>query len=598
MRTHCRALAWVFALVAPAGCIEVPSLQLVGHTDDVGTLGDARSEDGTTSGSDARGREPDVAVVGPADATTPRADAALGPELDAARPTPDATPPPADGVVRPPDAGRLPLDAATPAPDAALARDGAIVPVDAEPAPDAAPRLDAATPAIDAAPGPDAASPPPDADRQPDAAPPAPDAAPPAPDAAPPAPDAAPPPPDAVLPPPPPRIVVVVGEVVGGGFGTTVAVVADVTGDGFVDVVVGAPASANAAGHIYLLDGRTGDLVRSAAGAEPGDRFGASLLVGHLVPGAEMSLGVGAPAAQNGRGRLSVLSLPDLRDAASSIAGDQGTSALGTTLVPQVCGGATVCIAAPQGGAFNAPRVSFYQAIDAGGLPRLERTDRFLDPTLPLLGPFGAAAIGAPRSNRGAYEDLIVSGRSVGTAEVRRYDTAGDLNHIARYTNAGSDTFGTALAVLPGGANDSARLLVGDPGDHGGRVAWFERDATNEVHELSVDRPATPGALAYGTSVAVLPNFPALGATTGVCVGAPGDVNHDGVVECRDTAVDALPLVLGSPSPGDAFGQALAASTVVDPDGTVLLVVGAPRAGAGGPGTSGSVSLVHLTPAR
>lgn len=71
------------------------------------------------------------------------------------------------------------------------------------------------------------------------------------------------------------------GENPGDCFGYAVAVMGDIDGDGIVDLAVGAPEYDDQvnveAGAVYLLSGRTGAILRRAAGDATGARFGASV---------------------------------------------------------------------------------------------------------------------------------------------------------------------------------------------------------------------------------------------------------------------------------------------------------------------------------
>jgi len=98
-------------------------------------------------------------------------------------------------------------------------------------------------------------------------------------------------------------------------FGYAVAGGEDLDGDGVPDLVIGAPTGEPAAGCVQARSGRSGAVLWTAGGSEPGERFGHSLdLLGDLDGDGRAEVVVGAPyadAAGTNAGRVVVLSGAD-----------------------------------------------------------------------------------------------------------------------------------------------------------------------------------------------------------------------------------------------------------------------------------------------
>ncbi len=94
-------------------------------------------------------------------------------------------------------------------------------------------------------------------------------------------------------------------------FGFAVASIPDINADGRADLVVGAPGAASLAGAVFVLDGFTGSLLFVDVGTAPGDRLGFSVAGLHDLDGdGFQDLIVGAPFASSpgiaGHGRANI----------------------------------------------------------------------------------------------------------------------------------------------------------------------------------------------------------------------------------------------------------------------------------------------------
>ncbi len=105
------------------------------------------------------------------------------------------------------------------------------------------------------------------------------------------------------------------GDSAGDWFGFSVDVAGDVDGDGFDDVVVGSPLGTPPEGSAYVVSGRTGAYLFVWSGDAPGDRFGHAVCGAGDVNGDGVpDLAVGAPVADGGgvfAGRVCVFSGAD-----------------------------------------------------------------------------------------------------------------------------------------------------------------------------------------------------------------------------------------------------------------------------------------------
>jgi hypothetical protein len=397
----------------------------------------------------------------------------------------------------------------------------------------------------------------------------------------------------------------VAGPLPGGRFGTSIVVVADQNGDAAADVVVGAPnIDRLGGGTLYLLDGRTGAVLDQVAGDPDMDGFGAAVAALDLLGDGSLDVVVGAPQAQNGRGRLEAYGLPGFSPK-GDFTGDQGPGAFGHAMMPTVRGDnrRTLAVAVTAPGQVFSPRIYVMDGQqDAPGVFDLTRLTRLnVDP---IWIDFGRALTVIPSVRAGQPDDFIVSALTPLTREGRilRFNRASDNDLLSDY-RPDDITWGSglALAVL---TSPSRVVFAGDPDGGAGRVSAFPVDEDGIVHPIgTLEAPAD--TVQFGASLLAVPAWPAAGpadvGTPALCVGAPGDEDVGGRVVCLGFTAgfggmggppEALFTIDGAA--GTGFGAVLAAAPAPDADGSWLLVIGAPAFEAGPPEVAGGLHLVRF----
>ena len=388
----------------------------------------------------------------------------------------------------------------------------------------------------------------------------------------------------------------------GGRFGTAVAVLGDVDGDGRSDYAVSSPGE----GRVLVLSGADGATLRAVS---PGEAF---------APGA-----LAAPGDLDGDRRPDLVVFDEADAQVSALSGASGaplwsTQISGNSPTFSVGGGAALAVLGDVDGD-GRPDVAL-------GVPEAETSPRGAGRVYVLSGSTGATlyATASPGpEHRGGFGAAIAPlgdvdsdgrpdfavgapGETAGGAgrAGRAHVVSGADGRVVRTLTAPTPTpfaeFGSALArVVVGG---ETRLVVGAPADavetlfgpeRAGRV-YVVAPASGEVVFATASHLAT-GSARFGASVAALADVDGDGQPE-VAVGEPGQ----GRAYVLSAATGRPVGTLTAPAPfstSSGFGSALGAGDL-DGDGHPDLLVGAPDSEVDDMRGAGRAYVVSFRPAR
>jgi hypothetical protein len=330
------------------------------------------------------------------------------------------------------------------------------------------------------------------------------------------------------------------GTAAGQLFGSAVAGIGDVNGDGTADLLVGAPGLQQAVGRARVHSGSSGALLHVLQGGQPGDRFGASVAVTDDLDGDGVpDVLIGAPGS-DGAG------VPPLVDAGAAWIFSGGSGFLLHV--------------------FHGEHAGDMLGAAVGGKPA---DPLFADeePTV-LIGCTQEGVTGGAgllRVHAGAAGNWALRFAAAGTAAGDRF--GGSVSPVGDLDADGAGD------VLVGGSG-YARLLSGATGT---LLALFSGSAVSQ----------------YGASVAGVGDVNGDG-TADVAVGEPGaDLAglDAGAVHVYSGTTHAELHAVHGPQPHAAAGRSLAAAGDVNGDLLADVAVGAPGHGASGVDPGGVFTL-------
>jgi hypothetical protein len=322
----------------------------------------------------------------------------------------------------------------------------------------------------------------------------------------------------------------------GGEYGDSVALVGDINGDGYPDVLVGAPdedvAAIDEAGRVYVYSGRTGNIIRihTSPAAEVVGWFG------------EVVLGL---SDINGDGRADY----------AIAAPNQGVNVEGDLYVYS---GATGALIYQLNGWFyrSFGRLSLVPDCTGDGLPEL---------AIGYSGPGDYASVRVYQAKNGLLWKTL-------TSPIPSNDPS---------------SFGTAVAGLPDVTGDGrGDIAVGAPdaapsGPEGSGRVYVFNGFTGLLYDTISSTDAQLNGR-FGNSVAGIPDLTGDGRGE-IVIGAVNEAVNGAGVTCGQVHVHSgntgnwiRTLISSDPETGGEFGRAVAACDDLDGDGKPDIVVGAP----------------------
>ena len=360
------------------------------------------------------------------------------------------------------------------------------------------------------------------------------------------------------------------------GFGSALALLGDLDGDGAPELAVGSGGADAGAGAVRVYSGRTLELLRTVAAPRPaeGERFGAhAVATPDLTGDGQPDLLVGAPGSDPGESDAGRAYLVDAATgaihftlASPAPAYDAGFG-LGLAAVPDVSGDGVpdLAVGEPDGSLPPAPdgtsrsevgRVHVYSGATGAYLSSYDSP--MPDPDTGLYdrgGDFGTVIVGVPDLTGDGRGELLVGapgetreGDEFGAAGGHVWLLAGGSGAVVTQFRSPqverAAAFGEAVALVPDRTGDGVpEVLVGAPGVSTGE-AFGQRDvgavyAMNGATGVVLDRwlsPETGGENQFGLTLLPGPDLTGDGTPEVVVVERP---------DCCDNPADAAWVVDG-----------------------------------------------------
>ena len=371
------------------------------------------------------------------------------------------------------------------------------------------------------------------------------------------------------------------GDAAGDGFGTSLAALGDLDGDGLDEFLVGAPQKGAGAGYARVLSGADGATVRTHPGSAVGDRFGLGLTglpdldgdgVGEYAVGAPGEGGVGRVWVYSGAGGAV------LRTHDGKSAGDELGYALGAGSDLDRDGVDELLAGAPRGGLAIGSAYAF-SGVDGSELASFDGTSPG--------GWFGGALAGTRDFDGDGHGDLVVGepdgdpqrGPGLGGGAGRATVFSGASGAILARLGGGAGGAQVGISVSGGADFDGDGLsdaLIGGVLNNDGYGDNSCATGIGRALDQRVDRgPDEPAR--YGSALASIGDLDGDGARE-LLIGAPGARDPGGQVTGMARLVSgrtgATLRELYGAFDGDYFGQAVANAGDVDRDGKDDLLIG------------------------